>query len=91
MEFNPDRWKDGTLTSVQKAAFIPFSTGPRACVGRNLAEMELALIVAVVVSGFDLELRQRVLETREGFLRKPLRCVMGVRRRVGDVNSSNES
>lgn len=65
----------------QKQAFIPFSYGPRACVGRNVAEMELALIVATVFRRYDFELYQDELETREGFLRKPLGLRVGVRRR----------
>ena len=40
-EFVPERWEEKRLTSRQKEAFIPFSYGPRACVGRNVAEMEL--------------------------------------------------
>ncbi|KAI9825258.1 MAG: hypothetical protein M1832_001292 [Thelocarpon impressellum] len=77
--FRPERW--ASVTDEQRAAFIPFSTGPRACVGRNVAEMELALIVTTVCQRYDFELRQDVLETREGFLRKPLTCVVGLRRR----------
>ena len=65
----------------QKQAFIPFSYGPRACVGRNVAEMELALIVATVFRRYEFELYQDELETREGFLRKPLGLRVGVRRR----------
>jgi benzoate 4-monooxygenase len=65
----------------QKSAFIPFSYGPRACVGRNVAEMELALIVATVFHNYDFELYQKTLETREGFLRKPLECWVGMKRR----------
>ncbi|CAF9942069.1 hypothetical protein IMSHALPRED_003187 [Imshaugia aleurites] len=80
--FNPDRWRPEHLTEKQKAAFIPFSYGPRACVGRNVAEMELALIVATVNRRYAFELRERgELETREGFLRKPVRCRVGMRRR----------
>lgn len=82
MDFNPDRWERDRLTDRQKNSFIPFSTGPRACVGRNVAEMELALIIATIFRGFDLESRQHVLETREGFLRKPLACIMCMRKRV---------
>ncbi|KAI4155609.1 MAG: hypothetical protein LQ340_000882 [Diploschistes diacapsis] len=81
LQFDPDRWQEGRLTERQRNAFVPFSYGPRACVGRNVAEMELALIVATVVLNFDLELRQDSLETREGFLRKPLGCAMGLRKR----------
>ncbi|KAK4212553.1 cytochrome P450 [Rhypophila decipiens] len=81
-EFNPDRWlKEGGLTQRQKNAFIPFSYGPRACVGRNVAEMEMKLIVATWARRYDVELRQEVMETREGFLRKPLGLEVGIKRR----------
>ncbi|KAF1989634.1 cytochrome P450 3A3 [Aulographum hederae CBS 113979] len=79
--FRPERW--GKATEEQKAAFIPFSYGPRACVGRNVAEMELALIVSTVFRMYEFELRQGELETREGFLRKPLGLIVGMRRREG--------
>jgi benzoate 4-monooxygenase len=38
-EFKPSRWAEGTITAEQKGAFIPFSYGPRACLGRSIAEM----------------------------------------------------
>lgn len=63
-EFNPDRWLK--VTERQKNAFIPFSYGPRACVGRNVAEMELALTIATVFRRYEFELYQDKLETREG-------------------------
>ena len=81
LEFNPDRWNADRLTEQQKSSFIPFSYGPRACVGRNVAEMELSLIVSTVVRNYEFENRQEELFTREGFLRKPLACVMGMRKR----------
>ena len=80
-EFRPERWAPENLTETQKASFIPFSYGPRACVGRNVAEMELALIVATVARRYSFELRQAEWETREGFLRKPLACRMGLKRK----------
>ena len=51
--------------------------------GRNVAEMELALIVGTVARRYEFELRQEGLETREGFLRKPVGCQVGMRRRGG--------
>jgi benzoate 4-monooxygenase len=80
-EFRPERWNPDTLTARQKNAFIPFSHGPRACVGRNVAEMEMKLIVATWARRYSVELRQEVMETREGFLRKPLELEVGVKRR----------
>ena len=69
-DFRPERWD--SVTTRQKNAFIPFSYGPRACVGRNVAEMEMKLIVATWARRYSVELRQGVMQTREGFLRKPL-------------------
>lgn len=80
--FRPERWEN--ITEAQKNAFIPFSYGPRACVGRNVAEMELALIVGTVFRRYEFELRQGEMETREGFLRKPLALEVGMRRRKFD-------
>jgi len=85
--FVPERWFK--LTPLQKTSFIPFSTGPRACVGQNLAEVEMAVIVATVFSGWDWKFAQgerqglpgAELKTAEGFLRKPLGVEVGVKRR----------
>lgn len=78
-EFVPDRWDN--LTEKQKNGFIPFSHGPRSCVGRNVAEMELALIIATTFRRYDFDLYEDKLETREGFLRKPLGCMVGIKKR----------
>lgn len=80
--FVPERWTPDRITDRQKAAFIPFSYGPRSCVGRNVAEMELALIVATTFKNYDFKLETQVLETREGFLRKPVECWVGIKKRA---------
>ena len=50
--------------------------------GRNVAEMELALIVATVGRRYEFELREEGgLRTSEGFLRKPVQCRVGMRKR----------
>ena len=36
------------------AAFIPFSTGPANCVGKNLAWMEMRMVITLMASRFDL-------------------------------------
>lgn len=78
-DFRPERWQN--VTTRQKNAFIPFSYGPRACVGRNVAEMEMKLIVATWARRYDVVLEQEIMETREGFLRKPLELNIAVKRR----------
>ncbi|CAK7243796.1 MAG: hypothetical protein STHCBS139747_005324 [Sporothrix thermara] len=78
-EFRPERWVD--LTPRQKNAFIPFSYGPRSCVGRNVAEMEMKLIIATWARRYNVKLLQETMEVREGFLRKPLGLNISISRR----------
>ncbi|KAF7195849.1 Benzoate 4-monooxygenase [Pseudocercospora fuligena] len=80
-EFRPDRWLPENLTARQKICFNPFSFGPRACVGQNVAHMELALIVGTAFHRFEFELYQETLESHEGFSKKPDECWLGIRRR----------
>jgi benzoate 4-monooxygenase len=81
-DFVPERWDEARITEKQKEAFIPFSYGPRACVGRNVAEMELKCIVGTVFRNFEFrDEHEGEMQTREGFLRKPLGFNVGVRRR----------
>ncbi|ELU45646.1 cytochrome P450 monooxygenase [Rhizoctonia solani AG-1 IA] len=56
----------------------------RACVGRNLASMELQIIISSVFARYEFELLKpnELLKTREGFLRKPLDCYVGMKRRA---------
>ncbi|KAI0860248.1 cytochrome P450 [Xylaria cubensis] len=78
-DFRPERWAEATPR--QRNAFIPFSYGPRSCVGRNVAEMEMKMIAATWLRRYDVFLRQEVMETREGFLRKPLELEIGFKKR----------
>lgn len=78
-DFRPERWE--TVTDEQKSAFIPFSHGPRSCVGRNVAEMQMRLIAATWIRRYGVVLNQGVMETREGFLRKPMGLEVSISRR----------
>ncbi|KAI0302392.1 cytochrome P450 monooxygenase pc-bph [Multifurca ochricompacta] len=76
--FRPERWFERDNQAIQKT-FNPFSYGPRACVGRNLATLELLVIISSIFRRYEvvLEHPDRPLETREGFLRKPLSAGLG--------------
>lgn len=80
--FRPERWFERDQEAIQKT-FNPFSIGPRACIGRNLAFMELQIIIAALVRRyhFVLEDINQPFDTREGFLRKPVSCKVGIKRR----------
>ncbi|KAG8710340.1 hypothetical protein FRC11_004606, partial [Ceratobasidium sp. 423] len=53
-EFRPERWLDDDSSSLNKY-FVPFSVGPRACIGRNLAYMDLMLIAATLARRYQFE------------------------------------
>ena len=72
-EYIPERWIPGsqglgfavTEQSVEEGrlSHIPFSTGPRNCVGKNMALMELSVTFARMMWQFDL---RKVLGDRAG-------------------------
>ncbi|EME81719.1 uncharacterized protein MYCFIDRAFT_175308 [Pseudocercospora fijiensis CIRAD86] len=64
-----------SLTARQRICFNPFSFGPRASVGQNVAHMELALIVGTAFHRFEFELYQEVLESHEGFSKSLMNAV----------------
>ncbi|KAG9009675.1 hypothetical protein FRB94_011680 [Tulasnella sp. JGI-2019a] len=81
-DYRPERWFEIDPADSQKA-FNPFSLGPRGCVGRNLAMMELSVIVAAFIRRYDivLECPAQPLQMKEGILRKPLGCMVGLKQR----------
>ncbi|KAF8543665.1 cytochrome P450 monooxygenase-like protein [Trichophaea hybrida] len=62
-EFIPERWTTSPELVIDKTAFAPFSTGPAACVGRNVAQMEIRCVLMktlrlyeiAATEGFDRE------------------------------------
>jgi len=80
--FRPERWFEQDQAGIQKT-FNPFSYGPRACVGKNLANLELQIFMATIFRRytFMLENPEKRFDTVEGFLRKPTSCRVGMKRR----------
>ncbi|KAF8499897.1 cytochrome P450 monooxygenase [Hysterangium stoloniferum] len=82
-DYRPERWFERNEADILKT-FNPFSYGPRGCVGKNLATMELLIIIATVFRRYEfvLEDPNTPFLCREGFLRKPLYTRVGMKRRV---------
>ncbi|KAF9649772.1 cytochrome P450 monooxygenase pc-bph [Thelephora ganbajun] len=80
--YRPERWFEQDQVGIQKT-FNPFSYGPRACVGKNLANLELQIFIATIFRRytFVLENPGKHFDTLEGFLRKPVSCRVGMKRR----------
>ncbi|KAL2262294.1 hypothetical protein VTK26DRAFT_1846 [Humicola hyalothermophila] len=59
-DFIPERWLDGAEGRCpekgRQGASQPFSVGPRNCIGRNLAYVEMRIILARLVWNYDLAL-----------------------------------
>jgi cytochrome P450 len=58
-EFIPERWlqdphRRGSGNMTLNPAFMPFSTGPRSCIGQSLATAEVSLTVAILLWRYDL-------------------------------------
>jgi cytochrome P450 len=70
-EFKPERWfmnhnqnyangeenpGESHLFTPQKGSYIPFSDGPRACLGKRFAQVEIVTALAVIFSSHSIEL-----------------------------------
>jgi cytochrome P450 len=55
LRFDPDRWTDEFQRRLPRHAYLPFGSGPRMCIGREFARMELILIVAAIAQRFRIE------------------------------------
>ncbi len=55
LDFEPDRWSEEFERNLPRLAYLPFGSGPRMCIGREFARMELVLIVAAIAQRFRLE------------------------------------
>ncbi|KKY25063.1 putative benzoate 4-monooxygenase [Phaeomoniella chlamydospora] len=88
LQFRPERWiitDDGKLRfhSELEKFFLGFSYGPRACIGRNVAFMELKKTVSTLFRRFDYRLVYPEMETwiREGFHLKCQELFVVIRKR----------
>lgn len=54
--FDPSRWlPQSNESKLGASAFNPFSLGPRNCLGRNLAYLEMRLILSHLLWQFNFE------------------------------------
>lgn len=76
--YAPERWINGAVNPVLKrnttaddvaqaqSAFCPFSVGPRGCIGKGLAYVEMTLTIARAVYLYDMRRAVGVADPSEG-------------------------
>jgi len=50
--FRPERWTREFEKALPKCAYLPFSTGPRICIGNSFASMEAVLLLATMAQRY---------------------------------------
>jgi cytochrome P450 len=68
-DFNPDRWLDGDNGACpkHKFSFLPFSDGPRNCIGRHFAEGEAKIILSNLIRKFHFSLDHSTAQSGVSF------------------------
>ncbi|KIW28136.1 uncharacterized protein PV07_07818 [Cladophialophora immunda] len=85
--FNPDRWlnkDDPVQLEALRNYYIPFSQGPRACLGRHIAIIELQILISSLVRRYDIQLEREGQELLifERFNSNPGPLPIRIRRRA---------
>ncbi|KAL6803672.1 cytochrome P450 [Trichoderma sp. SZMC 28012] len=81
-QYQPERWLEDGIKETQ-GTFIPFSTGARGCIGRNISYIEQTVLLATLVQRYDLSLvdPKRNLDHEEAFNLWPGPLPLKIRRR----------
>jgi len=71
--YRPERWSSDVLTKEQRSAWIPFSYGPRICIGMNFSLVEQKIFIATLLREFSkIELEKGyALQVKSGFINSP--------------------
>ncbi|KAJ3575472.1 hypothetical protein NP233_g1074 [Leucocoprinus birnbaumii] len=74
-DFKPDRF---LKTDWNRDAFLPFSGGPRACLGRKFAETEVIASLTMLVSRYKISVKDEPQFAKETFEQRKARLLKAV-------------
>ncbi|XP_077554165.1 cytochrome P450 3A19-like [Haemaphysalis longicornis] len=70
--FDPERFNEDNKNNIHPACFLPFGNGPRACIGRPFAVLNVKVALATLVSRFTIhvseEQHKEPIKLQSGFL-----------------------
>lgn len=69
--FNPYRWAEPGAYTKEPYSFIPFSAGPRSCIGKYVAIMETKLMIIHFLNNFNFQRTKVPLREHVKFLYEP--------------------
>jgi cytochrome P450 len=52
--FDPERFHSETVAGRHKFAYVPFLSGPRQCIGNNVALMEMQMVLPMILQRFHV-------------------------------------
>ncbi len=54
--FDPSRFDNGWKDRIPNYAYMPFSGGPRVCLGSHMADMEAKVLLATIIKDYSVEI-----------------------------------
>ena len=56
MAYRPERWTREFERALPRGAYVPFAAGPRVCLGKQFAMMEMRIVLGTLIQNVDINL-----------------------------------